>query len=515
MSTTPPFAATSAEAARLWERWVHVARSHAHREQMPSPWELQTICRESGYTLAEIEVFAAARNPPPLLLLCGGDGALAAALAQRMGYAWEPADVPDASVVWTVTGNNTPKLRLRQGRVDQSLSRKNLDTLLSGPLPPDEIIIIDETTSAPATWRFAWMPHPRFLLRDDSLAPVIELLWSQRAAVVISDHPDECVTLLKATGQKLWVVQTADTAAGDRERLVADVTTVLKDRPSDLDVRASAAWLWLRGQALERIDRDRTRSRKMLSHIEIKQHATQHLLTQYRKNWTGGIRTISESYFTNRTGSEGIADLLDPKLAGPTAETFLAAMNLPRLWSKLDEYLTDRMADFLAGLGGLAAKLELRRITLGDADARWGIRALTPKLEAALREQQVFPKTSGKRSGLVGNLTGKKQAISDERKGQIARATRVLSHTIESEFTRWCGALMASVEAGISLQLAAAAANQGLPDTDGLRTMLTGLDRLEAALRGDHAHEPSAEAVAVEWLRQLAARRWVPLYRRA
>lgn len=505
--------ATAAAAALLWERWVHIAGSHAQRGHLPSPWELQTICRECGYALPELDAYAAVRSQRPLLLLCGGDANLAAMLTRELGYGWRPPEIADACLVWTLTGGHIAEIRWRQGRMDQTLSRKALDKLLSSPLPPDEVIAIDEACKAEAAWRFAWVPHPRFLLRDDSLVPVIETLFAQRAAVVVSDHGDEVVAMLKATGQKLWIVQTADaTEAEDRARLVRDVCGVQDDRQSELDVRAAAAWSWLRGRALARIERDRLRGRRSLDQIEVKQQTTRNLLTQYRKNWTGGIRTLSESHFTSRMNTGNLTELCDPKNAGPTAESFLAAMNLPRLWTKLDEYLTDRMADFLAGLGGLAAKLELRRITLGDAEARWAMRAVTPKLEAALREQQVFPKKTGRRSGFVGSLTGKKQAILDERKGQIARGSRVIAHALEAEFGQWCGALMTGVEAGITLQLAAALANQGLPDADGLRTMLSGLDRLEAALKGEMPDEQNAEAMAADWLDYLASRRWIPQY---
>jgi hypothetical protein len=60
--------------------------------------------------------------------------------------------------------------------------------------------------------------------------------------------------------------------------------------------------------------------------------------------------------------------------------------------------------------------------------------------------------------------------------------------------------------------LAAALANQGLPDIEGLRGALSGFDRLSDRIRHHRDAIRTAEDIAGDWLRLLASRRWIPLF---
>jgi len=327
------------------------------------------------------------------------------------------------------------------------------------------------------------------------------------------DAPTALPEALQQNGQKLWIIPPAQRQSKDeRARLLLEISTLRDDRPEDLDIRAQAAWNWLVARLETQIANKRREYQQLLNQYEIKISSSRHLLNQYRTNWINGVRSVVEVYLQNRVAGSTFAPLFDPAKPGPQVASFMSALGLPSMWAKLGEYVTDRIADFVGGLTGLAARLEFSRISLGDASARWDARTLTPRLEAFLSERKIFP-TSSKRAGLVGNLTGRKQQVLDERKAQVAKAVRLLPTFVETEFAAWAGALVSSVEKGITLQLAAALANKGFPDEEGLQSANDGLDRFERLLHGEaSATQRPPEVVTAHWMKLVAQGRLIPLY---
>ncbi|MDD5089155.1 MAG: hypothetical protein PHI18_10220, partial [bacterium] len=406
-----------------------------------------------------------------------------------------------------------PRIRVRHTGGEQELSPRALGALLTAPLPPNGFLVVEEQAHAETGWSLAWIPQPRFLNAPDGDALETEFLLRQRAAVVVDeDAPAPFRDTLKALNQKLWVVPRGELgSAEDRQRLLDEIATLADDRAEHIALRITATWRWLVDRLLDKIEAMRSDYKQRLNQFEIKISSARHLLRQYRTNWLGGIRGQVESHFGQRVGSAAFAGFLDASKPAPQPDTFVSALALTTLNGKLDEFLTDRMAELVGGLGGLATKLELRRIPLGDTNVRWDFRALIPKLEAHLKKEGIFP-AGGKRAGLAGNLTGKKQQVSRERREQLSRGVREAAQFIVQDFADWSGELGNTLEHTISLQLTAALANQGLPDADGMRAAQAGLDRLEEALRSRKEATIRPEATVTEWLAVLARGGLIPLY---
>ena len=135
------------------------------------------------------------------------------------------------------------------------------------------------------------------------------------------------------------------------------------------------------------------------------------------------------------------------------------------------------------------------------------MRTLNPKLEALLTENRIFADGGGKKGGLVGNLTGRKQAVVDERKGQIMKATRLTVQFIEAEFSEWVTALLTGLREEIATQLAADLARQGFRDADDLHSAIEGLEQIELMVQGKNSASLAPEQLAVEWLGMITASR--------
>lgn len=514
MSGSGSFTATAEAAVRLWEHWRASASARVYRNQIPPLLELQTVCRETGCSFPELDCFAGVLDMPPAFLLCGGNPDLASEIAAVFGFTAPFPEIPDAPFLWWMQAGTEERMVFRQGQTEHDIFRKALESLLHQETSPSEPLEVDETIPVEARWRLIWMPHPRHFGVPDERLRENEALLAQRAALVVRDDgSDKLRATLEDLGQKLWEVARDDLSTVDERRaLLSELATLLDDRPEDLELRASAAWRWLSVRLLDQIEKRKQAFQQALNRYEIYVATTRHLLTQYQKNWTGGLRALLEKYIQGRLTNPAIAVFFDAQKPGPQPDTFVAAISLPSLQGRVDEFLTDQMAALVAGLSGLSVKLELRRISLGDAKTNWSMRPVGARLESLLKEKRVFPAETGKRGGLVGNLTGKKQAILDERRGQVSRAVRTSLQFIEHEFIEWSAILVNQLEANIMIQLTAALANKGLPDPDSLQTAITGLDRLEKAIHSRREDVRSPESVAAEWLKRVAESRLIPLY---
>jgi hypothetical protein len=514
LSESDRFRASAVAALTLWDKWSALS-GPAQSASAPSLLELQTICRQTHCTLPELEGFAQLKGRKPALLLCGGDNALAEQMAALLGYDIAFPQIPDSAVVWGVDAGKESVVRLRHGSDEQVISRTGVLDYLGGDAPSDDWYIVDERVPGSGTWRFLWMPFPGYFHAENCRPSDFEMVMSQNAAVVVTEvTPVPLQKMLEEIGQKYWPISENDLSTSEeRTRLMRDLSVLWDHRPQDLNVGRAAAWNWFVVRLTERIVIRRREFQQALNQQEIKIASTRHLLTQYKKNMTNGVRTMVETYLQNRVASQAFTAFYDSGKGGPQTDSFLSAVGLPSLWTKVDEYVTDRMADFVTGLTGLAAKLDLPRITLGEANARWASRSLNSRLEAALNEKRIFPEGGGKRGGLVGNLTGRKQAVVDDRKAQVLKAARILVQFIELEFQAWCTQFMNTVESGVVVRLATALAGQGMPDMDTIRSTIDGLTRMEQLLTGEAAGaESSPPPASIEWMASLTERRWIPLY---
>ncbi len=508
MSAVPntAFRGSAAAAANLWGSWLEVARrQHGQVGSFPLG-EIQTLCEQVGWLPPELEAFARVCDQPPGILLCGGDAPLAMGVASLFGFELDLPPVSAGPVIWRVTPEREPSLKLRLNSNVRDIPRAALAVFLGRDRSTDDPIEVQETLPGSSLWQFLWLPHPG---RITGRRPAeLELLLAQRAAVVIvEDTPIELVNVLNSLGQKLWPVARRDLeTAEDRQRLLHELATLREDRLEEISLRASAARNWLRSQLLVQTTDRKHQHLKLLGQYDHHLNTTRHLLMQYRTHWTSGVRSLAETHFQTRMNAAATAALYDPQKPGPSRDSFLSAMALTALATRLEEFVNDRMADFVAGLTGLAAKIELRSVSLGDAKACWAARALFPRLDQLLGENHMFAAETRKRGGLTATLTGKRQGIIDERKAQTAKATRLVINFLVHEFVEWSGALINSVEQGITVQLAAALTAKGAPSSDSLRATVADLECLERLLEAKEVNSGGPEEIVQAWFHHVAPR---------
>jgi hypothetical protein len=504
MSGRQPFTKSTIAAMRFWQTLLDVAKGANlvnSGGSVPSAEDLRVICNEIGYPMPDLLAFAKALQRQPALMLIGGDRQMAREMATAFGYNPDLAVIPEAQMVLRMTRGVAGSARFGGGDEAPGERLRSL-------------AVIEERFENRSLWDFVWVPHPHFFNQslEQDIARCLQM--SQRGAVIIEeDTPPALCELFETLGQKLWIISKKDIRTeDDRRKLLAQVINLSFDTPEQMLIRHTSAWQWLTLRQLDQISNLKLQNEKILSRYETRLMTARHLLTQYRTHWQGGVKTIVETYLQNRIGSQAFAPFWDSKNPGLQPESFLAAMAMAGLWSKLAEYITDRMADFVSGLGGLAAKIEVVRITLGEAKAKWDTRPIGQKIIRELMDKKVFPSDNSKKSGLVGNLTGRKQAVTDERKAQVSKAIRIVGTEIETNFAEWSTLLISTVESGIIAQLDAGLAKQGFSNAESLRHSSEALDRLELMMRGQLPVPRHPEAVAAEWLHALSSAPMIPPY---
>jgi hypothetical protein len=505
------FLQSAATAARLWERWCSLAEGNSRPDSRPSVLDLQTVCREYGFSLADLDSYARVQHELPVLLVCGGEPLLIGVMAAALNLKAELPTLPAQPLLWRLLPGKGAGYRIKLNATTRDVTLPELVDVLRQRDAFCELMVVEQVIPTDSAWSLTWLPHPQLVRTADYGAADVETLLAQRAAVIVTnDTPEELRADLTTLGQKIWCLPQSELAsADDRTRLLRDIVSLLDDREEDLEIRATATWGWLTNRLYAQIELQRGHYQQLLNQYEMRAAQTRHLLAQYRTNWGNGVRSVVETYLQSRGNHASVQAFSDPQKAAPQAGTFLTALALPALWSKLDEFITDLMANFVAGLAGLAARVDLRRITLGDVNARWETRALASRLETVLNEKRVFPAVAAKSGGLVGKMTGRSQVVQDERKAQVAKALRLIPAIIEAEFSNWSGVILTSVEKGVILQLAAGLANKGFPDEDGLRRAMDGLNRFETLLRGGATVNPTrtGDDIAGQWLRLLSTTR--------
>ena len=509
-----PFQTSANAAFGLLSSLLRLSGKHAKRESMPSVLDMLTVCRETGCKLPELECYARAVDQDAIVLLCGGTSELATACAERLGLKAEFSHTEDMPVMWWVTSGPDEDLYFRHGLTETRLSHEALSTLMEKNLGRERLITIRQRVESESQFSFVWIPDPVSFESFADDPAVFELFLGQRLAIQIdSDTPESMQERLYGMGQ--YLLRTSDLAAG--EELLADLDGQLKElREMDSETReehAAAIWSWLVPRLIEATERTQQQYSLMIDKQQHKINATVQLLREYRKNWVSGIKNQADSYLQKRIRGKQFEAFYDAKLHGPEIESFMTAVSISGLRGRLTKSMTDRMAEFVAGLAALATKVELRQISLKDVDTRWNPKELNAAIEAALIKNKVFTQGGGARAGLVGSLTGKSDEIINTRKGQIARACRFVAQAIEADFASWCDELMKRIEKLVHVQLAANLVNQNLPEADTLRTAIDGLLRLAAMIQGEARSQTiEPESIVKDWLAGLTARRFIPSY---
>jgi hypothetical protein len=510
-----PFQSSATAALDFLSSLLRLSVRHAQRECIPSTLEMLTVCRETGCKLPELECYARSVDQGGVVLLCGGSPELATDCARKLGLEVEFHAAKGMPVMWWVYGGGVEDLFFRHGFTETRLKAEALRTLLEKNLGRERLITVRQRVVAKSDFTFVWLPDPIIFesFIDDPAA--FELFLSQRLAIELSDETPLLIhERLKGMGQFLIRVSADQISDGGMLVRMDDMILELMEMGSETREELSASmWAWLVPRLIEAIERTKQQYAVLIDKQQHKLAATQHLLREYRRNWVSGIKNQADAYLQKRIRSQQFEIFYDAKQPGPEIESFLTAVSISSLRGKLTKSMTDRIAEFVAGLSALANKVELRQISLKDVDTRWNPQKLNATLETALAKQKVFAEGGGPRVGLVGALTGKSNEIVNNRKGQIAQACRFSAQAIEADFAVWCDELMKHVEKLVRVQLAANLVNQNMPEADTLRAAIDGLVKLAAMVNGEansENHQP--EVIVAGWLDGLTARRFIPSY---
>jgi len=403
-----PFQSSATAALDFLASLLRLSVRHAQRECIPSTLEMLTVCRETGCKLPELECYARSVDQSGVVLLCGGSPQMAAECAHKLGLDVEFHAANGMPVMWWVYGGAVEDLYFRHGLTETRLKAEALRMLLEKNLGRERLITVRQRVVAESDFTFIWLPDPIVFedFIDDPAA--FELFLSQRLAIELSDETPLLIhERLKGMGQFLLRVSEEQVANDEVSARLDDMILELMEMSSETrEELAASIWSWLVPRLIEAIERTKQQYAVMIDKQQHKLAATQHLLREYRRNWVSGIKNEADAYLQKRIRSQQFEIFYDGKQPGPEIESFLTAVSVSALRSKLTKSMTDRIAEFVAGLSALANKVELRQISLKDIDTRWNPQKLNSTLEAALAKQKVFTEGGGPRVGLVGALTG-------------------------------------------------------------------------------------------------------------
>ncbi|MCB9367265.1 MAG: hypothetical protein H6508_08810 [Calditrichaeota bacterium] len=494
---------------------LHQAGQDSGRVAAPHLLEMLTLCRETGLRLPVLETYSRVNDLPPAVTLIGGDANLAHDLARCFGLEARLPAVPDTPMIWWIESGTSERTFVQPGDSERELSDNALQTFLSAPLPPDRVTVLKREVPSQFVWRFAWLTDPEALALLAAWPAVMEAMLSAHVIVNIGDDVNPAFAPWFARPGVIARQFTGTEIVRDdvRPRLLSELCAMREHTYADQQAVLAATWKFILPRLVDELDARRQQYALDIDRQNIKLQTTRQMLSEYRRNWSNTIRNIVEDYFTKKESGPAFAALLDPRQPGPQAATYVQALSLNTLWKKLNEAMTDKMAEFVQGLSALATRIELRSISLKEIEVRWVPTSLGGTIEEELNNKQVFSAGGGERSGLVGSLIGKKDEITGQRKSQILRANKVALSLIDQDFVLWSDRVLHTVEQRVRVQLTAAQVNQGLPDIEMLRAGLTGIDHLTAMLEGNKQGaqvEPPKRTAAV--LAGWAKRRWFRRY---
>lgn len=505
------FSHSAGHAAQLLARLFEQAGQDSGRIAAPQLLELLTLCRETGLRVPLLEVFAKVVDEAPVLTVIGGDSQLVTDLARCIGLPAEIQDVSETPLLWWIEPGDEKVTRIHVGSTEREISDAALHALLSSPLPPDRVTVLHREVACASPWRLAWLPDAEALALHAGWPAVLEALVGAHVLVAVGDEmPPPFQSWMTRPGMIVKQFAATEIVREDvRPLLFSQLCTLREISYEEVQAVHAATWHFVLPRLVDQLDSLRQQYSLEIDRQNRRLQITRQTLGEYRRNWSGGLRNELDDFFSKKTTGPAMAALLDPRQPGPQSSTYLQALAVPALAKRLTELFTDRMAEFVQGLGALAVRVELRTISLKEIEMRWSQSGLGAQIEEELDAKRIFSEGGGQRAGLVGSLMGKNEEIATARRAQLARANKIVQQIIEQDFLHWCDRVMHAVEQRVRVQISAAQANQGLPDVEALRAGLTGIDRLTEMLETNRdGLRDDPPKVAAQILKGWSQRRW-------
>ena len=509
--SSPPFARSAQKALR----WLSVVLKQAGRRIAspagPNIKAILTQCQEAGCELPELEYYHSELSSSPALALFGGDLPLAERLMKAMSLAATFPEMTASTVVWEVKGGAYEGCTLCYGSSKRRISMSALTAFFKKSITADNIVWIRQTTpgTTDAKWRFIWVPWPDKLETLWKSPETIAILARQHGAVIVlDDTPPELLNDLRELGQRRWEVRRGDLQLSETvTRLESEVSALLETTPSQQAARETAIWQWLRNRCENLLDHQRNELQKALDLQHGRMKRVEQLLAHYRQNWLHGFRNQVESHFHHQQNAPSVQKLFRAK--DVRVRSFLEAVALGTLRSKLEHFADERLAEFVVGLGALAVKLDLPRLGLNESHTPWRADNLAAKLETILTEREVFP-PRGKGRHLVKKIAGRLRNQEEERRNQIEVAIDLAAGLFLTSWSNWCTDFFVGTKRHIEQAIDASLISAGQPTSAQLKARSTRIDVIVKSLHVEQTPRAATARESTKRLLEALARRHSP-----
>ncbi|MFH1011251.1 MAG: hypothetical protein V1784_08455 [bacterium] len=503
-----PFAKSAQKAAR----WLAALSSYAERRAVhsvhPHVEELLQQSRKVGCALPELESYTREQSAPPALALFGADSKSAERFARLLSFPVTFPELTASAIVWEVRTGPHDSYAVHFQDSKRRLSDAALAAFLKRGVSGGDIVRICQTirTEEPCAWRLLWIPWPACFGALWETPMGVGLLTRQHGAVIVLEEtPAQLVAVLRELSQRRWEIhehelQNDETVA----RLDSEVGALIETVPTQQSVRETASWQWLRDRCHASLQRQREELQKLLEQQMAQGKRIEHFLSQYRHSWLHGFRNQTESHLQQATKTAAMEKLVKGKELATSS--FLQAIALGTLRSRLESFALDRLAEFIEGLGALAAKLDIPKVGLAQNHVTWTASDLAGKLDTAFRERDIFTKKKD-RGLLMKRIGGQSPRQEEERRRELEQAIALTSGVIETSWSAWCSEFFADWRSRMEHAMEAALASAGKPTAHSLQEKTAGIDSLIAGLHDQTTPKSvRARSVVTHWLEHLARR---------
>ncbi len=500
-----PFAKSAHRAARWLTALVTYAEKTAHGVGLDIEAMVQQS-RKSGCVLPELEGYLKEKSLPPAVVLFGADHKLAERLARLLSLPLTFHELPTRTVIWELRSGSHDSFALHYGDSERRISQSALTSFLGKGAAAEDIVRVCQTvrTEAPNNWRFVWIPSPVTFGDLWDTATGIRILVRQHGAVVILEEtPSELVAALRELGQRRWEIRQSDLENAEAmARLDAEIGALIETVPAQQTAREAASWQWLRERCRVTLERRRDELQKALAQQHGRMRRIDQFLSQYRHSWLHGFRNQVESHLQRQAKAADMERLVKGKEL--SAGAFLQAISLGALRSRLENFVLDRLAEFIEGLGALAGKLDIPKVGLPENHVSWTAGDMAAKLDSAFREREIFVKKKD-HGRLIKRITGHSHRQEEERRGELEQALSLTSDVIVTSWSEWSSQFLTNLRHRVEKSIDDSLTAAGGSTSAQLKEKIAAIQSIVSMLYGEAAPKSTrAQTLVQHWLETLA-----------
>ncbi|MBM3324124.1 MAG: hypothetical protein FJY66_00490 [Calditrichaeota bacterium] len=505
------------KSARKAIRWLAALSAYVERRAVhgvhPPVEEILEQSRKVGCALPALESYVREQSAVPALALFGADPKVAERFAGRLSFPVSFPPLPTSTIVWEVRGGSHDSYAVHFQDSKRRISDAVLAAFLKRGVAGGNIVKICQSvrTETPSRWRFFWIPWPVCFEAFWETPMGMGLLARQHGAVIVMEEtPAPLVAVLREVGQRRWEIHQHELQNEEAlARLEKEVDALIETVPTQQSVRETASWQWLRDRCQASLQRRGEELRKLLEQQLAQRKRIEQFLSHYRHSWLHGFRNQIESHLQQAAKTAAMEKLVKGKEV--TAGSFLQAIALGTLRSKLESFAVDRLAEFIEGLGALTTKLEIPKVGLAQNHTPWAAGELAAKLEAAFRERNIFTKKKD-RGFLMKRIGGHSPRQEEERRRELEQAIAVSCSIIEASWSSWSSAFFADWKRRMEETMETALTSAGKPTVRLLQEKMVGMNSLTGALHGQTGEKTGcASSVVAHWLRHLGRCQLLPV----